>query len=840
MRRLSIAVAATATGVVIIVVVVLLYAAANLNSIIAGRREAILAKASAAIGRPVKADNIKAKLGWGVSADISGVTIGDDPAVSSKPFVQTGDVYARLELLPLLGKRIEVTEIVLEKPVVRIVETRGGRWNVSALGAKRESAPPAIKPPHAGKGNASPMAAAEKVNPHRGSAALNSLFIKNFTIDDGTVIFKQQGAGRGATVNAIDLHLKNFGFHKPFTVDLAAAAFGPDKNISANATIGPLLKGGALDVDAIPVSAKLSLGPLALEQLRAIPQLAAAIPAQLSMPDPVSLALSADGTAGSLSVKVSGDLTSDRIAFGDSFNKPAGVALKFSAAAVRAGGTIGIKSARVTLADLKLKAADVKLGGGGLAAHLNTNNFDLAPAAKLVPALAKYGLAGNAMFDGVVRKAGGAPSATGTLTLSGVGLALPGRNAPRLGNLGGKIQLNGATADSGPLTFNLGATKATLKAHADSIWPAKLNYDLSVPGAIHLADFVPSRPSTDEIGQLTASGTVAAGQIGGPSVDVKLASPSGNLNRVPYENLSLAASIQGNHARLMKLNADAFSGNLAATGGAGLAAGSPFTASVSFTNIDLQSALESQDSKAAKTVRGALGGNINLAGKIGSFDAMNPTLQGDGQLTLTNGKLVGINVGGDALRKVQHLPLIGNLVPKAAIRRHPELFDNPDTDIQTASLTFTIAGPKIVTHDLKVRTIDYSLLGDGWVDMDKSIGVAAQIVLARQFSGELIAAKHNIRYLADRNGQIIVPLQISGQLPKPEIVPDVAQLAQRAGRNAVENQGQKFLGKFLGKKGLGGIFGGGNNSAPDNGNGASSGNGSNPPSNPLNQLKKLF
>ena len=127
-------------------------------------------------------------------------------------------------------------------------------------------------------------------------------------------------------------------------------------------------------------------------------------------------------------------------------------------------------------------------------------------------------------------------------------------------------------------------------------------------------------------------------------------------------------------------------------------------ASISFTNLDIQQALDSQKSKAAGTVRGTLGGNIKVSGKTGTFDEMKPTLRGNGNLTLTNGKLVGVNVGGQALKKVQNLPAIGNLVPDAVVKNHPELFSNPDTDIQLASLTFVLEGPRITSHDIKVQT----------------------------------------------------------------------------------------------------------------------------------------
>jgi AsmA-like C-terminal region len=225
----------------------------------------------------------------------------------------------------------------------------------------------------------------------------------------------------------------------------------------------------------------------------------------------------------------------------------------------------------------------------------------------------------------------------------------------------------------------------------------------------------------------------------------------------------------------------------------------------------LQQALESQHSKAAGTVRGTLGGNASVSGLAGMLDQMKSTLKGSGKLTLTQAELIGVNVGSEALKKVQNVPAIGDLVPAEVISRHPELFDNPNTDIDKAGLSFTLEGPRIVTHDLNAQTADYNLLGDGWFDMDRNIDLAAQIVLSQRFSGELIAAKKNVTYLADRGGQVIVPLRISGQLPKPKVAPDVAQLAQRAGQHAIQGEGQKVIQKLLGKHGLGGLFGGGNN-----------------------------
>jgi hypothetical protein len=132
--------------------------------------------------------------------------------------------------------------------------------------------------------------------------------------------------------------------------------------------------------------------------------------------------------------------------------------------------------------------------------------------------------------------------------------------------------------------------------------------------------------------------------------------------------------------------------------------------------------------------------------------------------------------------------------------------------------------------------VDYSLMGDGWFDMDKNIDMNARILLTQQLTREIVEAKSAVVYVTNRDKQVDIPLKITGQLPKPVVVPDVTEIAQRAGQRAIEQKGQEALGKFLGKKGVGKYLGGGSD-----GGGTGSGSGSQPPpKNPLEQLKKFF
>src|SRR3984957_9966147 len=843
MRRVIVVAAAIVGAVVIFAGAILFYAATNLNSIIAERRQTILDKVSTALGRQVHADDIKVSLGWGILADVTGVQVADDPDISKKPFIEASNVYTRLQLMPLLARRIEVTEVVLDKPVIRIVQTRDGTFNVSTLGRKKVHTEEESQPGEGGGAKQeSPMAEAGKA-----PATLGSLLVQNFSINDGTLTYETEGAPESATVNAINLQLRDFVFNAPFTVAVTFAALSDQQNFALSATIGPLISNGVIDIDAIPLSGKAKVGPILLTQLKTIPMLAKAIPPKLSISGPIAFDATADGTVHSIKFNASSDLSAPAIAFGDTFTKPADTPLKISAEGSRTDSVVTVTLANITAGDLEVKATDIKVGGGTTAVHVDTNNFDIASLAKMVPALGKYNLAGKTEIHTSATITNGKASADGTVALAGVGLSLPDQKAPPLSNLSGNIKLEGTGADVGPLTFNIGPQQATLKSHIDQFQPLVMSYELNA-ASVRLADLVPSRPSDEGINQLFAKGSASTGARNVNTIEAQITSPSGNLGGVPYQNLDLSASLQGKFARVARLKLKAFSGDIVATGNTQLEASAPIQASISFTNLDIQQALDSQKSKAAGTVRGTLGGNIKVSGKTGTFDEMKPTLRGNGNLTLTNGKLVGVNVGGQALSKVQNLPAIGNLVPDSVIKNHPELFSNPDTDIQLASLNFVLEGPRITSHDIKVQTVDYNLLGDGWFDMDKNIDLAARIVLSPQFSKELIEQKKEVAFIANKDGQIDIPLQVVGQLPKPQVLPNVTELAQRAGTHAMQAQGQKYLGKVFGKKGLpGGLskFLGGDSGADDGsgGSGSGSGNGggnSNPPPNPLDQLKKLF
>jgi len=189
----------------------------------------------------------------------------------------------------------------------------------------------------------------------------------------------------------------------------------------------------------------------------------------------------------------------------------------------------------------------------------------------------------------------------------------------------------------------------------------------------------------------------------------------------------------------------------------------------------MEQALHSQKIGAASTVRGFLSGNVAATGSGAKWERIRPTLLGSGRLSIANGKLVGVNIVADALNAVAKAPGVSQLVDVAFRSSHHGLLVDPDTELQSASMSFQQVGPRFTTHDLFVQSPDYAITGDGWFDMDKNISMNSDIKLTLGL-------------------QVAIPVYVTGKLPKVLVLPDVPTLAERLAMGAINTPGNIIRG----------------------------------------------
>jgi AsmA protein len=142
-------------GIALAILVVILIALPfliNVNSF----RPKLEATATEAVGRQVKVGNLSLSILTGsVTAD--NISIADDPAFGTAPFVTAKSLKVGVEVLPLIiSKELHVTGITLEEPEITMLKTADGKWNFSSLGGNSaKKAPETAQPGSSSPANVS-------------------------------------------------------------------------------------------------------------------------------------------------------------------------------------------------------------------------------------------------------------------------------------------------------------------------------------------------------------------------------------------------------------------------------------------------------------------------------------------------------------------------------------------------------------------------------------------------------------------------------------------------------------------------------------------------------------
>jgi uncharacterized protein involved in outer membrane biogenesis len=244
MRKLAYAVAI----LVLLLGIALVVTVLALNRIIAANREAIVARVAGALGRPVQVEDISVRFAGGLGIGLSQIQIGDDPAFGTEPFLRAKELTARLQLWPLLHRRIEVGSVKLTSPMIRIVRAPDSRWNYESL----------LHRPNAGGAAASAKQRPALDTSAGGGAAAFALLIESATVSDGTLTFVDRSRTPASTtlVQHVDLRLRNVGFDQAIDFDLAAAVERGTPNVRLSGSVGPLVQRARL-----PLTVQGSVGP---------------------------------------------------------------------------------------------------------------------------------------------------------------------------------------------------------------------------------------------------------------------------------------------------------------------------------------------------------------------------------------------------------------------------------------------------------------------------------------------------------------------------------------------------------------------------------------------------
>ncbi len=753
------------------------------------------------IGRPVHFEKIGVSLWGGLGVRVQKLRIPDDPAFSSEDFLLADDVRVRVRLLPALQGRYEIARVVLVAPSLTLIRNQEG-LNLDAFiaGATPQSPVP---------GGASEREAAQPratPTPETGPAAATAFLVSLIEVRDATVRYVDRSVDPPVELLVDQVHFtaSDVSLDQPIGLDFEAAILGArTANLQLTGFVGPL------DVEApasSPLELKLALGPLELEALTRLGEVAKSMPPELSATRVLQATLELKGRLDQLAIEGFLDLQDSAIRYAESFDKPAGVPLRVAFAGLRDGDRVAIDA-------LDLRVGQARLGVTGAVTTGDTATYDLRLVSespiplsgwdRLLPGMAGVDLGGAVTLD--LRVTGsaaepGLPALVGSVQLDEVEARVPG--SPALSDLSTTITVEGHDAFLPSTTFRIGSSPVEAEVSVENLAAPTIVAALTSP-ALQLADLglgaegdgslagregaAPPASQADPPDELRALALNTTLHLLDGRLEAvgTLRSSSGRVEGIDYENLTAEFQLHEGRATIENLELRAFSGEIQVTGFYDMSdpEGPSFDIQTSMKEVRIEELLQSQLPGAPRFLEGKGSGTISLRGVGSGWEEIKTALSGKGELRVEQGKLVDVNLADELLASLTGVPGLSALLPQKVRREHPGLFARADTLFDDLVGKLQVSDGVVRVSNLRLTARDYGIRAGGGVTLDGQVDLKATFIGSEALTSNLVGEVSQLKTLKGKSGRIEIPFRVAGQWPEVSARPDmkfVTQALQRA------------------------------------------------------------
>ncbi len=254
------------------------------------------------------------------------------------------------------------------------------------------------------------------------------------------------------------------------------------------------------------------------------------------------------------------------------------------------------------------------------------------------------------------------------------------------------------------------------------------------------------------------------------------------LQRLRLENALGRIHLRGGSVEIESLQAQAFGGTIGSRGTIDLAGDAPrFDAVVDLSGVQAKSVLEyssgfNRFAQLAQFLQANMNVNALITGELDPALQLNPaTLASTGQLEIMNGTLSG------------H-PL--QLALSQALRA-PSL---ADVTINDWLQPFRIEAGRLQIDGLQMDAGGVRLTGEGWLALDGKTQMSLNARLPAELSSQirgLVPSELAGFLLPEQDGRVLVPLAVTGEMPKPKVTIDAAALREGLAHRAEERLAQE-------------------------------------------------
>jgi hypothetical protein len=783
--------------------------------------------ASQSLGRAVdfKDIHLVVSLEKGIRLRLTDLTIAEDPAFGTAPFLSSQEIDAGVDLLAFLKTReISVPNILLRAPRVNLIRNAAGAFNAQSLGA--ENAPePALTPSPA----------------KQAAATVPGIFIDALKIENAEIrlIDLSTQPETRLAVTQLDFAVNRFSLTHPFDVLLEAAVLSPKRNLRVTFNVQLNLLNKEAILSGMEMTA--DLGTLLLDELRRFPLLSGVpIPQVLGgqFKTAVKELTVSDKGVGQAIIDVSltdgkcvlpnaapgVSLDADNIQFkienfrldgNTPFHVDFQAALFHTAPNVTFNGDASL--------DISNQAASIENGTALI--DLNLLSLEKLKTSGLIPAGAPLPKTLGGKIHLTLKKA--MASAKGLENLladlrledgnifmpeaaAGISLTVQKINFDvKNFSLKDPFSIQGSLAyenETPNLTFQ-SAAQVDLSRQSLRITDGTVSTDLSqwswgrLKSAIAALKDAPL-PETSRGNVDVSIKELTAGPTGLNALLMDIALNGGHVKMkdlaVPLEGLTTLLRLTSSDITMDKLSASLGKGQISARFGMKNYLSAPtFEAQAEIQEINLAEILHQKES--AVKVEGMVSGRMQAQGQV--MDLNSITAQG--AFDVKDAKLKDLNVLKTVLDSISFLPDVGARLESQLPERYKEKLQNKDTEIKKVSLTCSIANGDILIDPTAIEADEFIFSGKTQAGFDQKYAMDGPFKIPAELSAAMTQDIEEMQYLYDEAGRISLPIHVKGQGSQiPQI--DILQTAADIIKNAMRNKGKEELKKVLFEKILGG------------------------------------
>lgn len=795
----KVAVAAAVVVCILVILVLLLPRLVSVDSL----RPRLVAALEEKTGRKIGLSGLSLSLFPGIGVKVQGLTVSGGPRHPEERLLSVPEGEIRLAIAPLFSGRAEFTKFILRRPEIRFRRYLDGTHSATDIINRLagEEKPPA--------------APAEEKTKEKVAAAVRAVSVEEATL---SLLLEEKGgketrweispftvrlSGIGDRQNDFEIQTRIEGgvrgevsFTGRLTKEQGTGADGAVSAVSGKGNLfgQKVTVEGKIFASQKPPAADLAISFPGIE-MDGIPGILKDPPASLAkarLEGVISLFVHLTGSPQSLGFEAKADLT-------------------------RAGGTLNAHPElrkyidtpctivakgrysrdRLLLSNAELRFPPISVAANGVmnpasgarewAGSAKITSLAELGALREAGPLSAWSPEGSLTASGKGRRERGnaLEAYEGKVDLDGVGIRVPGRSMD-LRTLTGNIALAPQSVEFSRLTGLLNGQRFSLNGKT-SLGPAPAGQiDLRMAYLDVDALFPPGKEGKkQEEGKVPPKqSTKEERQERKISARMRIAIDAGKARGVEFTNLNGMVRYEKGNLYLDSVNARMYGGDVKVSGLVGLASPTPdFRVKVAVEDLAAEEILSRKTS-----LKDFLSGPVSLSADIGGgmkdFTDFTRTASGSGSIKVTGGKLKGLDLLGTAAG----LAGLSSLVPGAGAA--PGEAAKGETSFSDLSASFEVEDGKIRTKTLRIVSDKMGLTGKAVVGFDRTLDFQGSVRLSKEMS-ERFRGKAG-RFLVGPEGEVEIPLLLSGPVTSPAVSLDTAALAKGAGEKLLKGLTEKI------------------------------------------------